>query len=110
MAIEYSTSLGERLVETCVRENIPYAVQIELTSKCNLKCRHCFMVKDKGVELSSEEIMAIIDQLVDMGTFYLAFTGGEIFTREDLFEIARHAKRKGFFLTFMTNGTLATRL
>ncbi|MCK4732770.1 MAG: radical SAM protein [Methanophagales archaeon] len=108
MSVEYSTSLGQQLVETCVRENIPYAVQIELTSKCNLKCRHCFMVKDKGVELSSEEVMDIIDQLVDMGTFYLAFTGGEIFTREDLFEIARYAKRKGFFLTFMTNGTLIT--
>ena len=108
MAIEYSTSLGERLVETCVRENIPYAVQIELTSKCNLKCRHCFMVKDDGIELSSEEIMDIIDQLVDMGTFYLAFTGGEIFTREDLFDIARYASKKGFFLTFMTNGTLIT--
>jgi len=108
MAIEYSTSLGEQLVETCLRENIPYAVQMELTSKCNLKCRHCFMVSDNDVELSSEEIMDIIDQLIDMGTFYLAFTGGEIFTREDLFDIARYARRRGFFLTFMTNGTLIT--
>ncbi len=108
MEIEYSTGLGEELVETCVRGNVPYAVQIELTSKCNLRCRHCFMVRDDGVELSSEEVMDIIDQLVDMGTFYLAFTGGEIFTREDLFDIARYAKRKGFFLTFMTNGTLIT--
>ena len=108
MAVEYSTAIGEELVETCVKENIPYAVQIELTSRCNLRCRHCFMVSDCGVELSSEEVMGIIDQLVDMGTFYLAFTGGEIFTREDLFEIARYAKRKGFFQTFMTNGTLIT--
>ena len=108
MAIEYSTSLGQQLVKTCVRENIPYAVQMELTSNCNLKCRHCYMVNDNDVELSSEEIMDIIGQLVDMGTFYLAFTGGEIFTRDDLFEIARYASRRGFFLTFMTNGTLIT--
>ena len=108
MAIEHSTSLSEQLVETCVRENIPYVAQIELTSKCNLKCRHCFMISDNGVELSSDEIMEIIDQLVDMGTFCIAFTGGEIFVREDLFEIARYARKKGFFLTFMTNGTLIT--
>ena len=108
MTVEYSTSLGKKLVATCVRENIPYAVQMELTSNCNLKCRHCFMVNDNDVELSSEEVIDIIDQLVDMGTFCLAFTGGEIFTRDDLFEIARYASRKGFFLTFMTNGTLIT--
>ncbi len=108
MSVEYSTTLGEQLVSTCVRENIPYAVQMELTTNCNLNCRHCFMVNDNGVELSSEEVMDIIDQLVDMGTFYLAFTGGEIFTRDDLFDIAKYASRKGFFLTFMTNGTLIT--
>lgn len=108
MAIEHSLSLGEELVETCVGGNIPYAVQVELTSKCNLRCRHCFMVCGDGVELSAEEVMGVIDQLVDMGTFYLAFTGGEIFTREDLFDIARYAAGKGFFLTFMTNGTLIT--
>jgi radical SAM protein with 4Fe4S-binding SPASM domain len=106
--VKHSTNLGEKLIETCTRENIPYAVLIELTSKCNLNCRHCFMVNDNGIELSSDEVMDIIDQLVDMGTFSLTFTGGEIFTREDLFEIARYAKRKGFFLTFMTNGTLIT--
>ena len=106
MAIEYSTGLGEQLVETCVRENIPYAVQMELTCKCNLRCRHCFMVNETGVELSTEDVIGIIDQLALMGTFYLALTGGEIFIRDDLFEIARYAQRKGFFLTFMTNGTL----
>ena len=66
------------------------------------------MVNDNDVELSTEEVRDIIDQLVEMGTFYLAFTGGEIFTREDLFDLARYASRKGFFLTFMTNGTLIT--
>lgn len=61
---------------------------------------------DSSSELSTEEIIDIIDQLVDMGTFYLGFTGGEIFTRKDLFEIAEYANKKGFFITFMTNGTL----
>ncbi len=106
MKSEQSTSQVEQLVKTCVRDNIPYAVQFELTTECNLKCRHCFMVKNNDVELSTDEIKGIIDQLVEMGTFNLAFTGGEIFTRDDLFDILRYAKGKGFFLTLMTNGTL----
>lgn len=61
MTVEYSIRLGEQLVETYVKEDIPYAVQFELISKCNLKCRHCFMVNANGIELSSEEIMDIIE-------------------------------------------------
>lgn len=106
MKSEQSTSQVEQLVKICVNENIPYATQFELTTQCNLKCKHCFMVKNDGVDLSTIEITGIIDQLVEMGTFYLAFTGGEIFTRDDLFDIIRYAKRKGFFMTLMTNGTL----
>lgn len=109
MAIESSLRLVEQVVSTCVENYIPYAVMFELTYKCNLNCRHCYVVRDTdGTELSTEEVKNIIDQLAEMSTFFLAFTGGEIFTREDLFEIARYAKRKGFLITFMTNGTLTT--
>ncbi len=64
------------------------------------------MVKEETDELSKEEIIGIIDQLVEMGTFSLALTGGEIFIREDLFEIVKYAKNRGFFISLMTNGSL----
>jgi len=100
--------LVEEVVNRYVERCIPYAVMFELTYGCNLKCRHCYVTGDDGVELSSDEIKDILDQLAEMGAIFLAFTGGEIFTREDLFEIAWYAKKKGFLLTFMTNGTLIT--
>ncbi len=106
-----SQRLVEQVVNKCVKSCIPYAVMFELTYRCNLSCRHCLITGDNGnngAELSTEEIKGIIDQLVEMRTFFLAFTGGEIFLREDLFEIARHAKKRGFLLTLMTNGTLLT--
>ena len=109
MATESPIRLVEEVVNKCVERYIPYSVMFELTYRCNLNCRHCFIVKDGNInELSTEEVKNIIDQLVEIGTFFLAFTGGEIFMRDDLFEIAWHAKRKGFLLTFMTNGTLIT--
>ena len=109
MAIESAPRLVEEVVNRCVEKCIPYAAMFELTYKCNLNCRHCYVVNDNdGTELLTEEIMDILDQLAEMNTIFMAFTGGEIFTREDLFEIARYAKRKGFLLTFMTNGTLIT--
>ena len=109
MAIESTPRLVEEVVNKCVENYIPYAAMFELTYKCNLNCRHCYVVNDNdGTELSTAEIMGIIDQLAEMGTFFLAFTGGEIFMRDDLFDIAWYAKKKGFLLTFMTNGTLIT--
>jgi len=109
MMIESTPRLVEQVVNKCVDKCIPYSVMFELTYMCNLNCRHCYVVIDNDdTELSMEEITEIINQLLDMGTFYLTFTGGEIFTREDLLDIAMYAKNKGFLLTFMTNGTLIT--
>jgi len=109
MTIESTPRLVEQVVNKCVDKCIPYSVMFELTYMCNLNCRHCYVVIDNDdTELSMEEITEIINQLLDMGTFYLTFTGGEIFTRKDLLDIAMYAKKKGFLLTFMTNGTLIT--
>ncbi|MDA2927262.1 radical SAM protein, partial [Acidobacteria bacterium AH-259-G07] len=75
----------------------------------NLRCVHCYNPthKAKG-ELSTEEIYRIIDQLAKQGTFDLTFTGGEIFTRRDCFEVFAYAKAKGFSIILLTNATLIT--
>ena len=101
-------SISKILEKKCVEKYIPFNVQFELTYRCNLSCRHCYTVHDKQEELTFKEITSILDQLVEMGTFYLCFTGGEIFTRRDFLDIAWYAREKGFFLILLTNGTLIT--
>jgi radical SAM protein with 4Fe4S-binding SPASM domain len=105
---ESSLPLMSQLMKTCSEKNIPAVVQIELTNKCNLSCRHCNFIRSDGPDLTTAEVKGIIDQLKEAGTFYLAFTGGEIFTRKDFLEIAEYAKKEGFLLIFMTNATLIT--
>ena len=88
---------------------IPLEATIELTYGCNMRCVHCYNpTHEARGELATEEIQAIIDQLAEQGTFQLVFTGGEIFTRRDAFEIFTYAKRKGFAITLFTNATLIT--
>ncbi|MCM8773300.1 MAG: radical SAM protein, partial [Candidatus Omnitrophica bacterium] len=48
-------------------------------------------------------------ELVDVGCFYLGFTGGEPFIREDIMEILWYAKMKGFQIIIYTNGSLINR-
>src|SRR5262252_8992049 len=59
-------------------------------------------------ELTKEEHFRILDELVEMGCFWLLYTGGEIFARKDFLEIYTYAKKKGFLITLFTNGTILT--
>src|SRR5207249_7513716 len=98
-----------RLFEKGARQRVPVQAMIELTYGCNLRCVHCYnpthQAKD---ELATAQITALIDQLAEAGCLHLAFTGGEIFTRKDAFEIFAYAKAKGFSITLLTNATLIT--
>ena len=92
-------------------KRIPMNVHLELTYRCNEDCVHCYCVVEKGKErevmkreLTYEEIIKVLDDLADMGGFYLTLSGGEVMVRRDFFEIAEYAKKKGFVSRIYTNG------
>jgi radical SAM protein with 4Fe4S-binding SPASM domain len=93
------------------RARSPIQGDIDITSRCNLKCAHCYIqgssLKDEH-ELSYEEICRIFDQIADEGCLWMCITGGEPLLRPDFTDIYRYAKRKGFIITLFTNGTLLT--
>ena len=79
-----------------------------LTRRCNLRCRHCYTVSadvDFPGELTTEEAMAVLDDLAGFGIRALILSGGEPLARRDFFEIAGRARELGFFLALSTNGT-----
>ena len=98
--------LFKLLMEKAARRKIPLVCHFDLTYQCNLNCVHCYVVREDRPELSTSEINDILDQLAQVGTLYLTFSGGEIFIREDFFQIAEYARRLHFALRLMTNGTL----
>lgn len=90
-------------------KHIPVKGQLELTFRCNLKCVHCYVAEDLDKEeLTFSEITDILDQIHREGCLWLSFTGGEPLMRSDFLEIYRYAKRKGFLISILTNGTLMT--
>lgn len=93
--------------ESWIRNRHPYVGGVELTPFCNLKCVHCYLQdQQKKPLLATNEVKIIIDKLFDAGVLFLYFTGGEIFTRSDFLEIYIYAKKKGFIIELLTNGTL----
>jgi radical SAM protein with 4Fe4S-binding SPASM domain len=93
-------------------ERIPLQVSIEVTRRCPLECLHCYNnlpmgdMEAKRREMSKEEHFRVLDELVEMGCFWILYTGGEIFARKDFLEIYTYAKKKGFLITLFTNGIL----
>ena len=83
----------------------PAVAGLELTCRCNIRCRHCYVTGSAEEELTLSEYRGLIDDLYDLGTFCLVFTGGEPLLRDDFFDIVGHARKKGFLTVLFTNGT-----
>lgn len=99
-----------RIVAKTAKEHRLFSVLWELTYRCNEHCTHCYLSRPESPagELSTEQARSVIDDLAEMGALHLAFTGGELFLREDFFDIAGYARQKGFALRLLTNGSLIT--
>lgn len=77
------------------------------TSKCNLKCIHCYAnAGSSSDELSTDEANAFLDDLAGMKIPMLLFSGGEPLLRKDLYELASYISSKGIMCSLSTNGTL----
>jgi len=93
-------------------QRVPLQVSIEVTRRCPLECLHCYNnlpmgdLEARRRELTKEEHFRVLDELVEMGCFWILYTGGEIFARKDFLEIYTYAKKKGFLITLFTNGIL----
>lgn len=86
----------------------PVSASLDLTSRCNLKCLHCFL-RYEGVnprDKTTREVIHVLDILRDFGVLFLVLTGGDPFVRPDFKPLYLAAKRNGFFLTLFSNGTL----
>jgi radical SAM protein with 4Fe4S-binding SPASM domain len=101
----------EPVVPACLDNNfLIKAVNIELLSKCNLKCRHCYgeFGPESSAELSTDTVISILDQLKILQCRNIIFTGGEVLLRDDFLDILEYGDQHNFGLSFLTNGILVT--
>lgn len=93
---------------------IPYAVSWNLTSRCNLSCRHCYIDANGRAEggpdeLSPEKALDVVSQVAALNPgAVLILTGGEPLAREDIYDIVGKASGLGLMAVLGTNGTLLT--
>jgi len=100
------TGLRREIYEKYKSQNRLFVAMLELTYRCVCRCVHCYIDEYESPELSTEEVLNLLNQLKDEGVFNLSLTGGEVFLRKDLETIVAEAGRLGFFTNLLTTGIL----
>ena len=102
--------IARSLIQMKYRENNSglQILEIEVTRRCNLNCKHCYVGGNQNDKLEKNIIKDIINQANDMKINRLVITGGEpLIIADDVFEYANYAKKLGIpDIALLTNGTL----
>lgn len=81
---------------------------LEVTDRCNLACRHCYLGETRGLELAVEDLRGVMAQFDDMGGLRLVVTGGEPTLHPGFADINRMMADRLCRTVLVTNGTLLT--
>lgn len=86
----------------------------DITSRCNLKCKHCYNNERYGdtsksiPELTSDEISSVISKLKEMKFTQIHMLGGEPLLSDGIEQIARVGSSYGMLISLVTNGVFLT--
>jgi SynChlorMet cassette radical SAM/SPASM protein ScmE len=89
----------------------PRSVDIDLTARCNLRCRYCYFFNNTAEnyhDLTTEEWLDFFDELGRCAVMDVCLAGGEPFIREDLPELLQGIVRNRMRFALLSNGGLIT--
>jgi len=90
------------------KKRIPLYCEWEVTDYCNMDCDFCSTLSptrnSANWDTRPSEALRIIDQLAELGTKFIHFSGGEPTLRKDLRDLIARAKENGMIVALTTNG------
>jgi len=87
----------------------PRSVDLEITSRCNLRCRYCYFFDNQEVtyrDLPTDEWLRFIAELGDCGVMNVCLAGGEAFIRKDLPQLIEAIVKNRMRFSILSNGSL----
>jgi radical SAM protein with 4Fe4S-binding SPASM domain len=88
----------------------PFLVCLDLTSLCNLNCKHCLTSHVSAThDLTTDEILSIIAQIKALKVFKVVIFGREPLMRKDFFPILEALVKLKIEIHLNTNGILVTK-
>jgi radical SAM protein with 4Fe4S-binding SPASM domain len=79
---------------------------LNITKRCNLKCKHCYLGEEEDQDLPTDLIFKIFDEFEEMGGLRLIVSGGEPLLHPDFWKINDSLKKRAFRSILNSNGIL----
>lgn len=108
-AICFTAKKNPREFPDLVKDPQLQSIHFELTSRCNMKCLHCYQESYLGQskDLTFEEIRKLVREMRELQVEKVGISGGEPFMRSDLFEIIKLMEDNEIAISsILTNGLL----
>lgn len=105
------TQFRDEIVKSAMEHKKPVFGHFELTARCNLDCKMCYVHNQNNAEylhkeLTTEQWKKIFDAAFENDLLYASLSGGECLLRKDFKELYLYLWNKNLFVTVQTNGTL----
>jgi MoaA/NifB/PqqE/SkfB family radical SAM enzyme len=83
----------------------PFYCSFKLTRRCNFTCSfcNCWHVKNRWIDMPTEDVKAILDNLGRSSVIVQSFEGGDPLVRDDILELLRYQYEKPWYLLFTTS-------
>ena len=97
------TFAGQRFADYC----LPTSITLALTSRCNARCVHCDIWKNRGLEETptTEQWKTVITDLRHwLGPVQVTFSGGEVLMQPFAIDVIKHAVNIGLIVEVLSNG------
>jgi len=89
-------------------DDAPKQVDVSVTGRCNARCTYCFYADEmeQRPDLPTDAWLAFFDELGSLAVRSVCLSGGEVFTRSDLWALIDRAIENRTRYSLLSNGTL----
>ena len=108
-AQNFLAEIYDKLQKTTMSEveqeflDAPLGVEIEITTACNLRCKHCFQKEYQENYMPFDKYQKMVDLLIEKGVCEINLVGGEVFLHPDAERMIKYNAEKGLVQTIVTN-------
>ena len=84
-------------------------LELQLTDRCNLQCRHCYLGQSGHQDLSFEQVLRILKEFEEIQGLRLLLSGGEPLLHPQFWKVNDLLRNYDFRSVLLSNGTLITK-